>query len=239
MAPLHIQLANSTLRRLIKGLHFPLEIMLLCVRWYTAYPLSLRNLDEMMAERGVLVDPATVHRWALRLLPVLSAVFRRRKLPVGLSWRVDETYVLVGGQWKYLYRAVDKLGQTVDFLLSAHRDVAAARRFFERAIDLHEVPASITIDKSGANTAAACGLIADSGAAIELRQSKYLNNIVEQDHRAIKRRTRPMMGFKSFRSAARIIAGIQTMHMVKKGQLGCPGGLAFSTADYFYSLAAA
>ncbi len=233
MAPLHIQLANSTLRRLIKGLHFPLEIMLLCVRWYTAYPLSLRNLDEMMAERGVLVDPATVHRWALRLLPVLSAVFRRRKLPVGLSWRVDETYVLVGGQWKYLYRAVDKLGQTVDFLLSAHRDVAAARRFFERAIDLHEVPASITIDKSGANTAAACGLIADSGAAIELRQSKYLNNIVEQDHRAIKRRTRPMMGFKSFRSAARIIAGIETMHMVKKGQLGCPGGLAFSTADYF------
>ena len=186
MAPLHIQLANSTLRRLIKGLHFPLEIMLLCVRWYTAYPLSVRNLDEMMAERGVLVDPATVHRWALRLLPVLSAVFRRRKLPVGLSWRVDETYVLVGGQWKYLYRAVDKLGQTVDFLLSAHRDVAAARRFFERAIDLHEVPASITIDKSGANTAAACGLIADSGAAIELRQSKYLNNIVEQDHRAIK-----------------------------------------------------
>lgn len=233
MAPLHIQMANSTLRRLIKGLHFPLEIMLLCVRWYTAYPLSLRNLDEMMAERGVLVDPATVHRWALRLLPVLSAVFRRRKLPVGLSWRVDETYVLVGGQWKYLYRAVDKLGQTVDFLLSAHRDVAAARRFFERAIDLHEVPASITIDKSGANTAAACGLIADSGAAIELRQSKYLNNIVEQDHRAIKRRTRPMMGFKSFRSAARIIAGIETMHMVKKGQLGCPGGLAFSTADYF------
>ena len=98
MAPLHIQLANSTLRRLIKGLHFPLEIMLLCVRWYTAYPLSLRNLDEMMAERGVLVDPATVHRWALRLLPVLSAVFRRRKLPVGLSWRVDETYVLVGGR---------------------------------------------------------------------------------------------------------------------------------------------
>ena len=237
MAPLHIQLANSTLRRLIKGLHFPLEIMLLCVRWYTAYPLSLRNLDEMMAERGVLVDPATVHRWALRLLPVLSAVFRRRKLPVGLSWRVDETYVLVGGQWKYLYRAVDKLGQTVDFLLSAHRDVAAARRFFERAIDLHEVPASITIDKSGANTAAACGLIADSGAAIELRQAKYLNNIVEQDHRAIKRRTRPMMGFKSFRSAARIIAGIETMHMVKKGQLGCPGGLAFSAADYFYRLA--
>jgi len=166
-------------------------------------------------------------------------VLTRRKLPVGSSWWVDETCVWVGGRWKYLYRAVDKLGQTVDFPLTADRDVAAARGFFERAIDLHDVPASITIDKSGANTAAVRGPIDDSGAAIELRQSKYLNNLVEQDHRAIKKRTRPMMGFKSFWSAAKIIAGIETMHMVKKGQLGCPGGLAFTAADYFYSLAAA
>lgn len=178
--------------------------------------------------RCVLVDHATVHRWALKMLPVLAAVLRRRKLPVGSSWRVDETCVRVGGQWKYLYRAVDKLGQTVDFLQSAHRDETAARRFFERAIDLHDVPEKITLDKSSANTAAARGLVADSGAAIELRQSKHLNILVEQDHRAIKRRTRPMLGFKSFRSAARIIAGIETMHMVKKGQLGCPGGLALA-----------
>jgi transposase-like protein len=156
---------------------------------------------------------------------------------VGRSWRVDETYVLVGGQWKYLYRAVDRLGQTVDFLLTARRDVAAARRFFERAIGQHDVPEKITIDKSGANTAAVRGLIADSGATIELRQSKYLNNLVEQDHRSIKRRIRPMMGFKSFDCAARLIAGIETMHMVKKGQLRCPGGLAFSDAGCFYSLA--
>ncbi len=239
MVPLHIQLANSTLRGVIKRLHFPLDLMLVCVRWYAAHPLSLRNLEEMMAERGVLVGHATVHRWALKMLPVLAAVCRHRKLPVGSSWRVDETCVLVGGQRKYLYRAVDRLGQTVDFLLTAHRDVAAARRFFERAIDLHDVPASITINKSGANTAAVRGLIADGGAAIELRQSKYLNNLVEQDHRAIKRRTRPTMGFKTFASAKRLIAGIETMHMVKKGQLGCPGGLAFSPADYFYSLATA
>jgi hypothetical protein len=105
--------------------------------------------------------------------------------------------------------------------------------------DLHDVPEKITIDKSGANIAAVRGLIADGGVDIELRQCKYLNNIVEQDHRAIKRRTRPMMGFKSFGSAVKIIAGIETMHMVKKGQLGCPGGLAFSAADYFYSLAVA
>ena len=98
-------------------MHFPLEIMLVCVRWYAAYPLSLRNLEAMMAERGVLVDHATVHRWSLKMLPVLAKVFRRRKHPVGRSWRVDETYVLVGGQWRYLCRAVDRLGQTVDFLL--------------------------------------------------------------------------------------------------------------------------
>jgi transposase-like protein len=231
-------LINSTLRRVIKRLHFPPEVMLVCVRWYAAYPLSLRNLEEMMAERGVLVDHATVHRWALKMLPVLAAVLRRRKLPVGKSWRVDEINVLVGGQWRYLYRAVDKVGQTVDFLLTAHRDVAAARRSFERAIDLHDVPEKITIDKSGANTAAVLALVADSGVDIELRQCKHLNNIVEQDRRATKRRTRPMMGFKSFGSAVKIIAGVEAMHMVKKGQLGCPGGLAFSAADYFYSLAA-
>ena len=99
MGPLHVQLANSTLRSVIRRLRFPLEIMLVCVRWYAAYPLSLRNLEEMMAERGVLVDHATVHRWSLKMLPVLAKVFRRRKHPVGSS-RVDETYVLVGGQWK-------------------------------------------------------------------------------------------------------------------------------------------
>jgi len=134
-------------------------------------------------------------------------------------------------------RAVDRLGQTVDFLLRAHRDVVAARRFFERAIDLHDVPEKITIDKSGANTAAVQSLVADSGLAIVLRQSKYLNNLVEQDHRAIKRRTRPMMGFKAFGSARRLIAGIETMHMIKKGQLDGPKGHGACAAQEFYSLA--
>ena len=237
MAPLHLQLANSTLRRVLKRLHFPLEVMLVCVRWYAAYPLSLRNLEEMMAERGVAVDHATVHRWALKILPVLAGVFRRRKRAVGASWRMDETYILVGGQWKYLYRAVDRTGQTVDFLLTARRDEAAARRFFERAINLHDVPEKITIDKSGANTAAVRGLMADSGLAIELRQSKYLNNVVEQDHRTIKRRVRPMMGFKSFWAARRILAGVETMHMIRKGQMNCPKGSTTSVAQQFYSLA--
>jgi putative transposase len=211
--------------------------MLVCVRWYAAYPLSLRNPEEMMSACGVCVDHATVHRWALKILPLMAAVFRTRKRPVGGSWLVDEPYILVGGQWKYLYRAVDRMGHAVDFLLTARRDEAAARRFFERAIDLHDVPEKITIDKSGANTAAVRGLIDDSGLDIELRPSKYLNNIVEQDHRAIKRRVRPMMGFKSFWTARRILAGVETMHMIRKGQMSCPKGTFTPLAQQFYGLA--
>lgn len=237
MKPFPIQLEESVLHQVLKRLHYPLEIMLVCVRWYAAYPLSVRHVEEMMLERGVEVDHSTIHRWALKILPVLAKVFRRRKRPVGRSWRMDETYIQVNGHWKYLYRAVDRLGHTVDFLLTAKRDLAAARRFLERAIGLHAIPEKITIDQSGANTAAVLSIIADSGIDLELRQSKYLNNLVEQDHRAIKRRTRPMMGFKQFHCAAKLIAGIETMHMIKKGQLDCPKGQVASAADQFYSLA--
>ena len=225
------------LRKVIKRMHYPPEVMLVCVRWYVAYPLSLRHIEEMMAERGVFVDHSTVHRWAVKIPPVLALVFRRRKRPVGGSWRMDETYVKVGGQWKYLYRAVDRDGSTVDFLPRAHRDEAAARRFLERAIDLHGAPEKITIDKSGANTAAIVSVQADSGVTLELRQSKYLNNFVEQDRRAIKRIARPMLGFKSFVCARILIAGIETMHMIRKGQLEPLKEKDSSAADQFYSLA--
>jgi transposase-like protein len=228
---------TEALRRVLQRMHYPLEVMLVCVRWYVAYPLSLRHLEEMMAERGVAIDHSTIHRWAIKMLPVLAAVCRRRKRPIGLSWRMDETYVKVGGQWKYLYRAVDRDGDTIDFLLRAKRDHAAARAFFERAIDLHGVPEKITIDKSGSNTAAITSMQADSGLPIQMRQSKYLNNLVEQDHRAVKRITRPMLGFKSFRCARILIAGIETIHMIRKGQLGALKDLASSAANQFYSLA--
>src|SRR6201747_1596403 len=111
----------------LKRLHYSLDVILTCVRWYVAYPLSLRQLEEMMAERGVSVDHSTVHRWAIKLLPVLEKAFRRRKRPVGKSWRMDETYIRVKGEWRYLYRAVDKDGNTIDFLLRTHRDEAAAQ----------------------------------------------------------------------------------------------------------------
>jgi transposase-like protein len=168
-------LIDSSLRKVIKRLHYPMSVMLTCVRWYVAYPLSLRQIEEMMQERGVFVDHVTVHRRAIKVLPVLAAVFRRRKKPVDRSWRMDETYIKVAGEWKYLYRAVDKFGDTVDFLLTAKRDLAAARRFLERSIDLHDVPEKIAIDKSGANTAAIKSVKDDACVDIELRQSKYLN----------------------------------------------------------------
>ena len=164
-------------------------------------------------------------------------VFRRRKRQVGVNWRMDETCIKIAGEWKYLYRAVDRDGDTPDFLLRAKRDCAAARRFLERAIDLHGVPEKIGIDKSGANTAAIEGIRANSGADIEMRQFKYLNNIVEQDHRAIKRIVRPMLGFKTFRCARALIAGTLTMHMIRKGQLVVHEGQASCAASQFYSLA--
>ena len=138
----------SELCKVLKRLHYPLEVMLVCARWYAAYPLSLRHLEEMMQERGVFVDHSTVHRWALKILPVLSLAFRRRKRPVGTSWRMDETYIKVAGRWKYLYRAVDKTGDTVDFLLTSRRDLAAARRYLERAINLHGLPEKLLSTKA-------------------------------------------------------------------------------------------
>jgi putative transposase len=150
---------------------------------------------------------------------------------------MDETYIKVRGGWKYLYRAVDRDGDTVDFLLTARRDEAAARRFLERSIDRHGEPEEITIDKSGANTAAVDSYTADHNADIEMRQCKYLYNIIEQDHRAVKRIARPMLGFKSMRCARILRAGIETMHMIRKGQLATPKGQVAPAAKQFYSLA--
>jgi transposase-like protein len=181
-------------------------------------PSGLRNLEEMMAERGVSVDHSPVRRWAIKLLPVLEKAFRRRKHLVCKNWRVDETYIKVKGHWKYLYRAVDKVGNTIDFLLRAHRDKAAARRYFEKSIAQNGEPETVTIDKSGANLAALEAFNAERETPIRIRQTKYLNNIIEQDHRAIKRRTRPMLGFKNFRCARILPGGIEVAHMIARGR---------------------
>ena len=221
-----------------KGMRFPIDVILVCIRWYSAYPLSYRHLEEIMQERGVFVDHSSINRWAIRFLPLLEKVFCKHKRAVGGSWRMDETYIKVKGVWKYLYRAVDKEGKTVDFLLTARRGKAAALRFFEKAMKASGVPEKVTMDKSGANKAAMDEINARGEMpVIIVRQVKYLNNIVEQDHRAIKRVTRPMLNFKSFRAAKNVLAGIELMHMIRKGQLMLQGCSELSSADQFYALA--
>jgi putative transposase len=223
--------------KLLKRLHYPLDVMLLCLRWYVAYSLSLPDLEEMMAERAIGVDHSTVHRWVIKLVPLFEKTFRKHKRPVGKSGRMDETYIKVHGSWKYLYRAVDKAGNTIDFLFRAKRDKAAARRFFDKAIAQNGAPETVTVDKSGSNLAELHAVNAERETAIQVRQAKYLNNVVEQDHRAIKRRTGPMLGFKDFDCARVILSGIEVMHMIKKGQMKCATKTPFSVANQFYFLA--
>ena len=221
-----------------KGIRFPIDVILVCIRWYAAYPLSYRHLEEMMEERGVSVDHSFINRWAIRFLPLLEKVFRKHKRAVCCSWRMDETYIKVKGIWKYLYRAVDKEGKTVDFLLTARRDKAAALRFFDKAMKVNGVPDKVAMDKSGANKAAMNEINTSREMPILVRQVKYLNNIVEQDHRFVKRVTRPMLGFKSFRTASAVLAGIELMHMIRKGQMSTEKGMGLSFAKQFYALAA-
>ncbi|WP_447873278.1 IS6 family transposase [Serratia fonticola] len=230
----------SLIRKAFKRLHYPVDIMAQCVRWYLAYSLSLRNLEEIMAERGIVLDHSTLHRWVIRLVPLLDKAFRRHKRTLGRRWRMDETYIKIKGQWKYLYRAVDTDGKTIDFLLTAKRYAAAPLRFFRKAIRHQGAPAIVTIDKSGANTAALTTLNADKPEeeTITVRQNKYLNNLVEQDHRNIKRRIRPMLGFKSFRRAQMILAGIDLLHMIRKGQYQHPKSGELSPTKQFYLLVA-
>jgi putative transposase len=222
-----------------KGAHFPKEVILTGVRWYVAYPLSTRQVEELMCERGVHVDHSTINRWVIKYSPQLEAAFHRRKQPVWGSWRMDETYIQVRGEWRYLYRAVDKHGQTIDFLLTEHRDRDAALRFLTKAIRRHGLPETITIDGSDANEAAIKRYNQEHGTAIAIRQVRYLNNIVEQDHRGVKRVTRPMLGFKSFEAAQDTLVGIELMHMIKKRQMVDEEGKeGLTAADQFYALAA-
>ncbi|WP_347277230.1 IS6 family transposase [Leptolyngbya sp. FACHB-671] len=206
---------------LFKWRHFLPEIILLNVRWYCRYSLSYRNLEEMMSERGVDVDHSTINRWVLKYAPELDKRIRPRLKPTNDSWRVDETYIEIKGEWKYLYRAVDSEGNTLDFRLSAKRDGKAAAHFFRKVLSAKhtQVPRVITVDKNAAYPVAMDKLKEDQTLKTEtqLRQSKYLNNLIEQDHRNIKRITKPMMGFQSFHTARRTLRGIEAMNMIRKG----------------------
>lgn len=206
-----------------KWKHYQPEMIMLTVRWYLRYNLSFRDLVEMMEERGLSVAHTTIMRWVHQYAPELDKRIRRHLKKTNDSWRVDETYVKVKGQWMYLYRAVDSEGNTIDFYLSKTRDHQAAKRFFKKALRSFHVsnPRVITVDKNPAYPVAIEKLKGKKKMPedIQTRQIKYLNNMVEQDHRFIKKKVRSMLGLKSFRTATSILAGIEAMHMIKKEQL--------------------
>lgn len=188
-----------------------------------------------MSMRGLIVDHSTIQRWVFKFTPAIETKFRSRKLQVGKRWRMDETYVKVKGIWRYLYRAVDKAGNTVDFLLTKRRQRMSAQSFLIKAIKHNGVPEMINIDKSGSNTSAIKVYNKRAFKSIEIRQCKYLNNIVEQDHRHVKWKFQRGLGFKDFESARRTIAGIEILQMIKKKQVGNARSTQFKT---FCSLAA-
>ncbi|QRM35561.1 IS6 family transposase [Microvirga sp. VF16] len=206
-----------------KGRQFTAEIILWAVRWYLRFPISYRDLECMLSDRGVQVDHTTLFRWIQAYAPELEKRVRPYLRPTNGSWRVDETYIRVKGEWVYLYRAVDATGQTIDFRLSPKRDAATARRFFRKALEQPHTanPRTITVDKNAAYPIATTAMkrAGELWRFAKLRQEKFLNNIVEQDHRRIKRLVRPGLGFKSFTSASRTIAGYEVMAMIRKGQV--------------------
>src|SRR3954466_8424491 len=180
--------ASESVLDLFKGRHFDREVIVLCVRWYLSFKLSSRDLVQMMRERGIRLVHTTILRWVQRYVPEFEKYWSRYARPVGGSWRCDETYIKVKGRWTYLYRAVDKQGRTVDFLLSAKRDVAAAKRFFQKAMKGNGTPRVITLDAYAASHRAVRELKA-AGAIpkrVRVRSCKYLNNGIEQDHRRVK-----------------------------------------------------
>ena len=212
-----------------KWRHYQSEVILVCARWYLSYPLSYRQVAEMVNERGLDIHHTTVFRWVQEYSPEIDKRFRSHLRLTNDSWRVDETYILVKGKQKYLYRAVDSVGNTLDFLLTAKRDAQAAKRFFRKTLKaIHtQTPRVITVDKNPAYPKAFRELKSAKKLpeVVKLRQIKYLNNIVEQDHRGIKRLVKPGMGFGSFNTARRTIRGYEIMNMMRKGQIvGVPKG---------------
>ncbi|MED3202460.1 IS6 family transposase, partial [Bacillus toyonensis] len=206
---------------LFKWMHYQPELILLTVRWYLRYNLSFRNLVEMMEERGLFIAHTTIIRWIHQYGPQLEEKVRHHLKTTNDSWRVDETYIRVKGQWMYLYRAVDSKGNTIDFYLSKSRDKQAAKRFFKKSLAFSYIsrPRVITVDKKPAYLAAIQALKEEKHMpeGIKIRRVRYLNNIVEQDHHFIKKRVRSMLRFKSFKTATSILSGVEAMHMIKKG----------------------
>ena len=220
-----------------KRLWYPKEIVIQAIYLKLRFPLSYRDIEEILSDRGINVDHATIQRWVVKYTPYFDKKFRKKKLLVGSSWRMDETYIKVKGVWMYYYRAVDKEGDIVDFYFSEKRNAGAAKRFLIKAINTNGIPEKINIDKSGANKAGIRRYNRHRKFDIEIRQCKYLNNIVEQSHRFIKKLVNPMLGFKNFESAGITLAGFELVRMLKKKQMKWTKNSNKSTFELFYSLA--
>ena len=209
--------------RAFRGSRFPAEVILWAVRWYLLFPVSYRDLEAMLADRGVEVDHVTLHRWVQRFAPELEKRVRRHLRPCRGPWHVDETYGRVDGRWRYLYPAVDGTGQTIDFLLGAKRDKRAAKRFLRQALSRENTrdPRTVVTDRLKSYPGALREMKRDGelGRFVQHRRGRWRNNRVEQDHRRVKRRVRPMLGFQSFWTARRTLAGAETMAMLAKGQV--------------------
>jgi transposase-like protein len=210
-------------RQPFKWKHFQGEIILLCVRWYLKYALSYRNLEEIMMERGLSVDHTTIYRWVMIYAPQIEKRTRKHLKQTNDSMRVDETYIKVKGKWKYLYRAVDSNGNTLDFMLSAKRDKEAAKRFFIKILKAkqNKKPKVINVDKNPAYPPAIEELNQERllSNECELRQKKYLNNIIEQDHRFPKKLAKYKSYFQYFHTAWRTLRGYEIMNAIRKGQI--------------------
>ena len=198
------------------------ELILCAVRWYLRYSLSFRDVEELLSERGLKADHTTIWRWVQRYGPELEERLRRHLKPTNRSWRVDETYVRVKGRWCYLYRAIDSTGATIDFVLSRLRDAATAKRLFRKALTnpSHRQPRVINTDQARLYGAAISGVKQEGILRHRCRHRpvQYLNNILEQDHRRVKGRLRPMLGFKTFYNARRVIIGIELAQKIHKRQ---------------------
>ena len=210
---------------------YPRVIILQAVYFKLRFTLSYRDVEELMSIRGIKVDHSTIQRWVFKFSKELEKNMHKRKKQVCDSWRMDETYIKVKGRDMYLYRAVDKYGNTVDFLLTRRRQKMSAQKFFNKAIGNNGKPRVINIDKSGANSSAILTVNKRSLSSkkIKIRKVKYLNNIIEQDHRRIKRRIRIMTGFKEFESAQRTLPGIEVVSIIKKDQIINPCSTSFKT----------
>src|SRR4051812_38059576 len=214
---------------MFKGHCFPKDVILQAVYFKLRFSLSYRDIEELLSIRGVTVDHATIQRWVYKFTPFVKYGLKKRRKAVATSWRMDETYIKVKGEWMYLYRAVDKQGNTVDFLLTKRRSKLADHKFLLKAISNNSCPKVINIDKSGANKEAIRTYNKRGLKRIKIRQIKYLNNRVEQDHRFIKWRVQNMLRFKSFESASRTLIGIEIVRMIKKEQVTFPGSTSFKT----------